>query len=78
VDLITWLISGSGFGQLLSGGQDSPLVMSIASHIVAIPDWAFYAVCGVSVVLLSIILAVCIVCSFHPGGSFRLRGRAFQ
>jgi len=78
VDLITWLVSGSGLGQLVSGGPDSPLVMAIASHLFEFPEWAFYAICAASVLLLSIMLAVCIVCCFHPGGSFHFRGRMFS
>ncbi|MDY0237018.1 MAG: hypothetical protein RBR71_13415 [Gudongella sp.] len=66
IDLITWLASGQGLGEMISGGPSSPLVIAIAGHLVDIPGWAFYTVCAVAVVVLSAIMCLAVMSSALP------------
>ena len=66
VDMISWLVSGTGLGELITGGTSSPLVISLAERITVIPDWAFYFVCALSVIVLSLIMTVCAVTYLAP------------
>ena len=75
-DMIAWLVSGVGLGELLSGGPSSPLVMAIASHLIAIPDWAFYLVCATSVVVLAVLMSLCIVSSLSSEKIYKKRRTA--
>jgi len=66
VDMISCLVSGVGICEIVSGGSSSPLVISIASHLTVIPDWAFYLVCAISIVVLSALMSLCIVSAMSP------------
>jgi len=77
VDLLSWFVTGLGLGQVIAGAN-APLIIAIAEHIMFIPEWAFYLVCAFSVIVLSVILSLCIVCSFHPGGTFSFKGRMIR
>lgn len=64
IDMVSWIVSGSGIVQLAGGGgQDNPLVIAIAEHVTTIPDWAFWIVCAASVVVLSAIMMLSVVSS---------------
>ena len=77
IDMVSWIVSGNGIIRLIvGGGQDNPLVIAIAEHVTAIPDWAFWIVCALSVVVLSVIMTLCIV-SGYGGPSKCGRGRRF-
>lgn len=68
VDMVSFLVSGSGIVQLVTGGsQENPLVIAIAEHITAIPDWAFWLICAASVVVLSAIMCLAVSSSVYSG-----------
>lgn len=67
MDMIVWLVSGQGLAQLLVGGEDNPLVISVAEHVADVPDWAFYVICAVSVVVLSAIMCLAVMSSLGCG-----------
>ncbi|MDR1404112.1 MAG: hypothetical protein LBJ20_00895 [Candidatus Methanoplasma sp.] len=68
LDTLFWIVSGAGIGEHISGGVDSPIVISIAERIGVIPDWAFWLAIGSSVLILSVILSLCITASMRPSG----------
>jgi len=63
IDMVAWLVSGEGLAELVGGGSDSPLVISIAERVTTIPDWAFYLVCVLAIIGLSAIMTISITAS---------------
>ncbi len=63
IDMVAWLVSGEGIAELVGGGSDSPIVMSIAQHLTTIPDWSFYLVCVLAVIGLSAIMTMSVLVS---------------
>ena len=65
-DMAAWLVSGKGLGELLSAGQDNPLVLAIVDRLVGIPDWAFWIAVGASIVVLSGIMCLAVMSATVP------------
>lgn len=66
IDMVSWLVSGQGLGELLVGGQDNPLVLAIAERVIDIPDWAFWIAVGASIVILSAIMCFAVMSAVVP------------
>jgi len=58
LDFLSWIFAGSGLAEVI--GSDSPLVYAVAESIPGLPQWAFWLACGLSVVIVSAIMVLCI------------------
>ena len=64
IDTVSWLVSGNGLIEYL-GGDTSPLLAAIASHIDLMPHWLFWLVVLVAVVILSGLIATVLVALYR-------------
>ena len=68
IDMVSYLVAGTGIVSLICDGEGNPVVLAIAEHIADVPDWAFYVICAVSVVVLSAIMCLAVMSSIGYGG----------
>lgn len=66
IDMIAWLFSGKGLGELFVEGQENPLVLAIVDRLVGIPDWMFWIAVGASIVVLSGIMCLAVMSATVP------------
>jgi len=72
LDFLSWIFAGSGLAEAI--GSDSPLVYAIAEAIPGLPQWAFWLACGLSVVIVSAIMVLCIYVTVSGDTTKRSKG----
>jgi len=60
LDFIAWVTTGDGLAEQI-GGNRSPFFGAIARHIAGMPQWLFWPLAALSVVVLSFLIALAIV-----------------
>lgn len=63
LETVAYLAGGDGLFDLL-GGRQPPLLGAIAHQISMMPLWLFLMICALSVVLLSLLIALAIVAEY--------------
>jgi len=65
LDVLAWFVTGTGLGALVSDGPSSPFVLAVTDRITGMSDWEFLLAVAGFVVVVSLIISLCFVSTFH-------------